>query len=112
MWKPYSDTASVYLKNAKQVVDKYHWIRQVIWTFERVRKDTQKQFQKDFRIYFKHLKSLLAKRYDFLEEHQKQQVMVMLSVSPTLYSAHFLKERFLKILDSKDRDSAKKALFD
>ena len=30
MWKPYSDTASVYLKNAKQVVDKYHWIRQVI----------------------------------------------------------------------------------
>ena len=69
---------SVYLKNAKQVVDKYHWIRQVIWTFERVRKDTQKQFQKDFRIYFKHSKSLLAKRYDFLEEHQKQQVMVMM----------------------------------
>lgn len=112
MWKPYSDTASVYFKNAKQVVDKYHWIRQVIWAFERVRKDTQKQFQKDYRIYFKHSKTLLAKRYDFLEEHQKQQVMVMLSVSPTLYSAHFLKERFLKILDSKDRNSAKKALFD
>lgn len=112
MWKPYADTASVYFKNATQVVDKYHWIRQVIWAFERVRKDTQKKFQKDYRVYFKHSKTLLTKRYDFLGKHQKQQVMVMLSVSPTLYSAHFLKERFLKILDCEDRESAKKTLFD
>ena len=112
MWKPYADTASVYFKNAKQVVDKYHWIRQVIWAFERVRKDVQKQFQKDYRTYFKHSKTLLTKRYDFLEDHQKQQVMVMLSVSPTLYSAHFMKEQFLKILDCKDRVSAKSALYD
>lgn len=112
MWKPYADTASVYFKNAKQVVDKYHWIRQVIWAFERVRKDVQKQFPKDYRIYFKHSKALLTKRYEFLEEHQKQQVMVMLSVSPTLYSAHFLKERFLQILDCKNRDTAKKTLLD
>ena len=31
----------------------------------------------------------------------------MLSVSPTLYSAHYLKEKFLKIRDCKDRDMAK-----
>lgn len=107
MWKPYADTASVYFKNAKPVVDKYHWIRQAIYAFERVRKDVQKQFQKEYRAYFKRSKALLTKRYDFLEEHQKQQVMVMLSVSPTLYSAHFMKEEFLKILDCKDRAAAK-----
>ncbi len=107
---PYDDTASVYFKNAKQVVDKYHWIRQIMWAFERVRKDVQKKFQKDYRVYFKHSRKLLLKRYESLQEEQKQQVMVMLSVSPTLYSAHFLKERFLEILDSEDRAEAKKEL--
>ena len=38
MWKPYSNISSVRLKNATQSVDKYHWIRQVIWAFEAVRK--------------------------------------------------------------------------
>ena len=110
MWNSYADIASVYFKNAKQVVDKYHWIRQIIWAFERVRKDVQKKFQKDYRIYFKHSRKLLLKRYEFLEEVQKQQVMVMLSVSPTLYSAHFLKEKFLKILDCQNRVEAKKMM--
>lgn len=110
MWKPYYETASIYFKKAKFVVDKYHWIRQVLWAFDRVRKDIQKQFQKDYRIYFKHSRKLLFKRYDKLEETEKQQVSVMLSVSPTLYSAHFLKEQFLKILDCENRDSAKKLL--
>lgn len=112
MWNSYADIASVYFKNAKQVVDKYHWIRQIIWAFERVRKDIQKKFQKDYRVYFKHSRKLLLKRYDFLEEVQKQQVMVMLSVSPTLYSAHFLKEEFLKILDCENRTEAKKMMLE
>ena len=34
----------------------------------------------------------------------------MLYVSPSLSTAHFYKEEFLKILDCKDRDSAKKAM--
>lgn len=112
MWRPYEEIASAYFKDAMFVVDKYHWIRQIFWAFERVRKDVQKQFQKDYRVYFKHSKKLLMKRYELLEEHQKQQVMVMLSVSPTLYSAHSLKERFLKLLDCPDRNSAKKMLID
>ena len=54
MWKTYSDTAAVWFKNATQVVDKYHWIRQVIWAFENVRKQEQKKFSKTHRKYFKH----------------------------------------------------------
>ncbi len=110
MWKPYAEIADTYFKNAKFVVDKYHWIRQVFWAFDRVRKDIQKQFQKDYRVYFKHSRKLLFKRYEDLYETEKQQVVVMLSVSPTLYSAHFLKEMFLRVIDCKDRDSAKKML--
>ena len=39
MWKTYFKVSETWLKNATQVVDKYHWIRQIIWAFERVRKE-------------------------------------------------------------------------
>ena len=112
MWKTYSKLSSVWFKNATQIVDKYHWIRQVIWAFEAVRKQEQKRFSKTHRRYFKKSRQLLIKRFDYLSDEQKQQVNIMLYASPTLSTAHFYKEDFLKILDSKDRESAKKAMSD
>ncbi len=38
MWQPYTDLASYFLKQATQIIDKYHFIRQCIWAFEEVRK--------------------------------------------------------------------------
>ena len=112
MWKPYSNVSSVWFKNATQIVDKYHWIRQVIWAFEAVRKQEQKKFSKSHRIYFKKSRTLLLKRFHFLSDEQKQQVNIMLYASATLSSAYFFKEDFLKILDCKDRVSAKNAMSD
>ena len=109
MWKPYSNISSMWFKNASQIVDKYHWIRQVIWAFEAVRKQEQKKFSKSHRRYFKQSRQLLLKRFDLFSDEQKQQVNVMLFTSPTLSTAHFYKEDFLKILDCKDRQSAKTA---
>lgn len=110
MWSPYASLASKMFKNAEQVVDKYHWIRQVFWAFDGVRKDVQKHLGKEYRIYFKHSRKLLFKRFKELNDEQKQQVNIMLALSPTLYTAHFYKEDFLKILDCQNRDSAKSAL--
>jgi transposase len=110
MWKTYFDASDTWFKNATKIVDKYHWIRQVIWAFEAVRKQEQKKFSKTHRIYFKRSKSLLIKQFKYLSDEQKQQVNVMLYASPTLSSAYFIKEKFLKILDCKDRDSAKQAM--
>ena len=110
MWSPYASLASKMFKNAEQVVDKYHWIRQVFWAFDGVRKDVQKQLGKEYRLCFKHSRKLLFKRFNDLKDEQKQQVNAMLYVSPTLSIAHFYKEDFLKILDFKDRTSAKSAL--
>ena len=110
MWKPYADISNTFFKNSTYVVDKYHWMRQVVWAFEAVRKETQKQFSKDYRVYFKHSRNILIKRYEFLNEEQQAQVRVMLSVSPTLSSAYFLKEDFLRILNCPDRESAKEHL--
>ena len=42
MWQPYVDLAKIFLPNAKIVIDKYHFIRQVTWAIENVRKRLQK----------------------------------------------------------------------
>lgn len=110
MWKPYALLASKLFRNAEQVVDKYHWIRQVFWAFDAVRKEVQNNLSKDYRKYFKKSRFLLMKRFDKLTDLQKQQVNIMLYVSPALSTAHFYKEEFLKILDCEDRDSAKRAM--
>ena len=91
-------------------VDKYHWIRQIIWAFERVRKEEQKKFPKSERKYFKHSRKLLLKRFDELNDEQKQQVNIMLYKSANLNIAHWFKEDFLKILDCNDREEAKKRM--
>ena len=112
MWKPYSNISSVWFKNATHIVDKYHWIRQVIRAFEAVRKQEQKKFSKSHRRYFKKSRQLLIKRFNFLSDEHEQQVNIMLYASPTLSTAYFFKEDFLKILDCKNRDSAKIAMSD
>ena len=110
MWKTYSNVSGTWLKNATQVVDKYHWIRQIIWAFEKVRKEEQKKFPKSERKYFKHSRKLLLKRFDELNDEQKQQVNIMLYKSANLNIAHWFKEDFLKILDCNDREEAKKRM--
>ncbi len=110
MWRTYSDISDIWFKNATQVVDKYHWIRQAIWAFESVRKEEQKKLSLELKKYFKRSKSLLIKRYDSLEKEQKQQVNVMLYYSVNISRAYFYKEEFLKILNQNDAESAKKAM--
>ena len=110
MWKTYSKASDIWFVNATQIVDKYHWIRQAIWAFERIRKEEQKKLEPKLRKYFKRSRSLLIKRYDSLKDEEKQQVNVMLYYSVNISRAHWYKEQFLKILDSKDPVKAKAAL--
>lgn len=110
MYKPYKTISKVYFKNATIIVDKYHWIRQTIWALDRVRKRIQKSFSKDYRIYFKHSRKLLLAHYDKLNDEQKQQVNVMLSVSADLSTAHYLKELLYRILEIDDKKKAEKEL--
>ena len=78
MWSTYSDISSVWFKNAVKSVDKFHWIRQVMWAFESVRKEEQKKLGDKLRKYFKRSKSLTTKPYNKLSPKQKQEVNVML----------------------------------
>ena len=110
MWKPYSKISDVWFTNATQLVDKYHWIRQVIWAFEKIRKEEQKKLSPELRKYFKRSRSLLIKPFDSLTEEERQQVNVMLYYSVNISRTHWYKEAFLKALNHKDPDNAKSAL--
>ena len=112
MWKTYSKASDTWFVNATQIVDKYHWIRQAIWAFERIRKEEQKKLDPKLRKYFKRSRSLLIKRYDGLKDEEKQQVNVMLYYSVNISRAHWYKEAFLKILYSKSPEIAKSALIE
>lgn len=110
MWKPYADMSSVMFKNAVQIVDKFHYIRQIIWAFERVRKNEQKKYGDKYRKLFKHSYKVLIKRKSDLTDEQKSKVEAILYVSGKLRNAYCLKESFYQILDAPDKAEAKKMM--
>ena len=100
MWKPYFRMADNLFSGATKIVDKYHWIRQVIWAFERVRKMAQQSLDDSMRKYFKRSRSLLIKPFNSLNDADKQAVNIMLSYSANIMDAHCLKEKFFTALRS------------
>lgn len=110
MWKPYAELSAVFFKNATYLVDKYHYVRQIIWAFERTRKRIQKKYGKSNRLLFKNSKRILTKRSSKLKPEQKERVEHLLYISDELRSAYYLKEGFYEVLDSADRKTAQKQM--
>lgn len=110
MWKNYYDVCKAMFPNAKIVIDKYHYIRQVYWALDRVRKRVQKTFMQHKRIYFKRSKRLMFAAYDKLNDENKQALRVMLSQHFDLQEAWQLKELFSEFRKSKDYETARKNL--
>lgn len=63
--------ADNWFSNATKIVDKYHWIRHVIWAFERVRKRAQQTLDDGMRKYSKRSHSLLIKPFNSLNDADK-----------------------------------------
>ena len=110
MWKPYQDTAAEVFSKAVRVVDKYHWIRQVIWAFESIRKQEQAKLSRKERVQFKRSRVLLNKRFDYLEESDQEHVTAMLQLSERLHKAHRIKDDFLQVLDCDTGEAAEQTL--
>lgn len=112
MCKPYTELAKVYFPNASIVIDRYHFVRQVSWALEDVRKDIQKTMPARLRKYYKRSKSLMLKRYDQLNSEQKKACDLMLLYNDDLRKAHYLKEAFLKICQESRYSKARTDLVD
>ena len=59
MWKPYTELAALFFKNSTSIIDRYHFIRQIIWAFEDVRKTEQRKYSKRNRLLFKNSKRVV-----------------------------------------------------
>ncbi len=103
----FKSIVSVCFPKAEIVADKFHVQRLVNWAFEDIRKDVQKYFAKQRRIYFKHSKTLLLKNMDELTEKQFEQVSHMLELSDRLAKAYYLMQEFRKVLNSDTVEEAK-----
>lgn len=112
MWSAYEDISKTFFKQATFVVDKYHFIRQVTWAFEKVRKEEQQRFSKTRRIYFKRSKRLLTKRFCNLSTEEMHQVFAMLDASEKLKQSYWLKESYYEFLNAPNSFEAKKLLSD
>ena len=93
--------AKTYFPNAKIVIDRYHFIRQVYWALENVRKNVQKNMSKTLRRYYKRSRHIITTRESILSEENKAALRLMLEYSEDLRKAHFIKELFIKLLDEK-----------
>lgn len=97
MWQPYVDLAQSYFPNAKIIIDKYHFIRQVTWGIENVRKRLQKSMIPSLRKYYKRSRKLILTQYSKLKDENKKACDLMLQYNDDLRLAHKLKEDFYDI---------------
>lgn len=83
-----------FFKTAIHIVDRYHFIRQVSWALENVRKRIQKDISSKLRKYFKKSRSLFTKPASKLSSEQAKEVSLMLDLNNDLKLAYRLKELF------------------
>ena len=97
MWRPYTELARTFFPNAKIIVDKSHFIRQVTWAIENVRRRLQKSMPSSLRRYYKRSRKLILTRYKKLKDEDRQACNLMLLYSEDLRQAHRMKEWFYDI---------------
>ena len=101
MWRPYVELARSFFPNAQVIIDKYHFVRQVTWAIENVRKRLQKSMTATMRKYYKRSHSLILTRYKQLKDKDKKACDIMLLYNDDLRKAHMLKEWFYDICQEK-----------
>lgn len=83
-----------FFKTSIHIVDRYHFIRQVSWALENVRKRIQKDISYKLRKYFKKSRNLFIKPASKLTTDQAKEVYLMLDFSNDLKLTYRLKELF------------------
>ena len=112
MWQQYTDIASAFFKNATQIIDRYHFIRQILWASDNVRKRIQKLYGDKNRKLFKHSKRLLIKRSSKLKDYEKERINAIMYISDEFRQAYYLKEAFYTVIDAQSREEAKNLMAD
>lgn len=109
MYRPYRDIKKKHFPNAKHLIDRYHFIRQVIWGFENTRISESKKMKKQERIHFMRSKSLLTKPMIKLEDDEKIKVSIMLERNEEIRKAYLTKKNFYNlVIKSENKEKAQR----
>ena len=91
---------------------KPHFIRQILWASDNVRKRVQKLYGDRNRKLFKHSKRLLIKRSSKLKDYEKERINAIMYISDEFRQAYYLKEAFYTVIDAQSREEAKRLMAD
>lgn len=108
----FKTTLKLMFPKATVVIDRYHYMRQVDFALEHVRKEEQKRLSKVWRLYFKQSRSLLIKDSSKLTTEEHFQLNNMFMYSEPLYHAYQLKKSFELFKKSTTREDAARRLGD
>ena len=104
----YAPVVKACFPKAKIIIDKFHFVRQVLWALENVRKRVQNSFSISYRRVFKRGRKLLLAKHYKLNETGKIKLLNMLNTTEDLRMAYAIKSKFYEILDSEDSYTAKR----
>ncbi|MDO4920409.1 MAG: ISL3 family transposase [Phascolarctobacterium sp.] len=108
--KIFRSIAHTLFPNAIIIADKFHVMRIVTNSLEKVRRRIQKEFRAVKRKWFKKSKKILLKKEAKLNEEERATLNRMLNSSKELEHAYILKENFYKVIESKTKEEAMQAL--
>lgn len=108
--KIFRSVAHTLFPNAIIIADKFHVMRIVINSLEKVRRRIQKEFRAVKRKWFKKSKKILLKKESKLTEEERAILNRMLNSSKDLEHAYILKENFYKVIESETKEKAMQAL--
>lgn len=106
----FKTTLKLRFPQATVVIDKYHYMRQVDYALEAVRKEEQKRLSDVWRKYFKKSRSLLIKDSSKINWEEQMQLDNMFMFSEPLREAYHLKQSFELFKQSKTRAEAARRL--
>lgn len=110
MWRPFKRSFSLYLPNAKLIIDKFHVVKMASEALDEERKKYQSTLTKDERVYVKKsIRWLTLKRPESLTTAERTALEVVRQTIPALAKAYDVKEAFFKIYDFPDKAAAMKA---
>lgn len=98
MWEGFSNTAKEMFPNADIVIDRFHLFHNLNQALDKERKKMRKQEPNEEKI--KHIKWLLYKRWDNLDDEQQKDLLKAFECSEELKKIYFLKNELAIIFDS------------
>ncbi|MBS7429343.1 MULTISPECIES: ISL3 family transposase [unclassified Virgibacillus] len=108
--KSFKQAVQKALGNPLIIADRFHYMRQVYWALDEVRREVQRDLDKKPRIQMKRSKKLLWKSVYKLDEEESEKVQKLLDIDPRLQKAYELKNKLDQWFKESDKDTAKAGL--